>query len=104
MGKYYIRQIFVIMIKSNITFKHIFTPVYIFTHFIIGEAIKWLKESNISIKFYYVIKFVRDLRLVGGFTPGTPVSFTNKTGSHDIAEILLKVTLNTITLTHEKTV
>jgi hypothetical protein len=55
-------------------------------------------------KFYYVIKFAPDLWLVGGFNPGTPVSSTNKTGSHDIAEILLKVTLNTITLTHEKKV
>jgi hypothetical protein len=26
---------------------------------------------------------------------GSPVSSTNKTGSHDIAEILLKVALNT---------
>ena len=32
------------------------------------------------------------------FSPDTPVSFTNKTDRHDIAEILLKVTLNTITL------
>ena len=30
----------------------------------------------------------------------TPVSFTNKTDHHDMTEILLKVTLNTITLTH----
>ena len=29
------------------------------------------------------------------FSPGTPVSSTNKTDSHDIAEILLKVALNT---------
>jgi YbbR domain-containing protein len=33
------------------------------------------------------------------FTPGTLVSFTNKTDSHAIAEILLKVALNTMTLT-----
>jgi hypothetical protein len=33
------------------------------------------------------------------FSPGTPVSSTNKTGLHDIIEILLKVALNTITLT-----
>jgi hypothetical protein len=32
-------------------------------------------------------------------SPGTLVSFTNKTDSHDIAEILLKVALNTMTLT-----
>ena len=30
------------------------------------------------------------------FFPGTPVSSNNKTDSHDIAEILLKVALNTI--------
>jgi hypothetical protein len=30
------------------------------------------------------------------FSPDPPVSSTNKTDRHDIAEILLKVTLNTI--------
>ena len=30
------------------------------------------------------------------FSPGPPVSFTNKTDCHDITEILLKVALNTI--------
>jgi len=29
------------------------------------------------------------------FSPGTPASPTTKTGRHDIAEILLKVALNT---------
>ena len=33
------------------------------------------------------------------FSPGTPVSSTNKTDRHDIAEILLKVVLNTINQT-----
>ena len=33
------------------------------------------------------------------FSPGTLVSSTNKTDSHDITEILLKVAFNTITLT-----
>ena len=32
------------------------------------------------------------------FSPDTPISSTNKTDCHDITEILLKVTLNTITL------
>ena len=32
------------------------------------------------------------------FSPGTPVSSTNKTDRHDIPEMLLKVVLNTITL------
>ena len=30
------------------------------------------------------------------FSPGTPVTSTNKTDRHDITEILLKVALNTI--------
>jgi hypothetical protein len=34
-------------------------------------------------------------RLFSPGTPGTPASSTNKTGRHDIAEILLKVALNT---------
>jgi hypothetical protein len=33
------------------------------------------------------------------FSPGTPVSFTNKIDRHDITEILLKMALNTINLT-----
>jgi hypothetical protein len=33
------------------------------------------------------------------FSPDTPVSFTNKTDRHDIAEILLKVDLITINQT-----
>jgi hypothetical protein len=39
-----------------------------------------------------VIKLTRCLPMVGG----SPASFTTKTGCHDIAEILLKVALNTI--------
>jgi hypothetical protein len=57
---------------------------------------------------HYVIKFVSDLRQVAGFSPdtnkmtattglwvsaGTLVSSTNKSDSHDITEILLKVAL-----------
>ena len=50
---------------------------------------------------HYVIKFVSDLRQVGFFSPSAPVSSTNKTDRRDIAEILLKVALNIITITHE---
>jgi hypothetical protein len=35
------------------------------------------------------------------FSPGTPVSYTNKTDRHDITEILLKVALNTIKQTNK---
>ena len=45
---------------------------------------------------HYLIKFVSDLRQVWWFSPGTTVSSTNKTDSHDIADILLNVALNTI--------
>jgi hypothetical protein len=49
-----------------------------------------------------LIKFVSDLRQVGGFLQGTPVSSTNKTYSHARTEILLKVALNTINQTHPR--
>jgi len=38
------------------------------------------------------------------FSPGTPASSTTKTGRHDIAEILLKVTLNTKNLNQIKSI
>ena len=47
---------------------------------------------------HYVIKFISDFRH-WWFSSGTTVSSTNKTDCNDIAEILLKVALNTITLT-----
>ena len=45
---------------------------------------------------HYVIKFVGDLRQVSSFLQVFGISSTNKTDRHDIAEILLKVALNTI--------
>ena len=45
---------------------------------------------------HYVIKFVSDLRQVGGFPLSTPASPTIKNDHPDIAEILLQVALNTI--------
>jgi hypothetical protein len=38
-----------------------------------------------------------------GFSQGTPASSNTKTGHHDIAEILLKVVLNTQNKKNEKT-
>jgi hypothetical protein len=37
------------------------------------------------------------------FSPGTPASSTTKTGRHDIAEILLKVKLNHLTIDGSQT-
>jgi hypothetical protein len=34
------------------------------------------------------------------FSPGAPVSSTNKTDRHDVTEVLLKVALNTIKQTN----
>ena len=52
---------------------------------------------------HYVIKFVSDYSMAGRlFSPGTPDFSNNKTDHHNINEILLKVALNTITLTSLK--
>ena len=48
---------------------------------------------------HYIIKFASDLRQVGGFLRVLQFPPTNKTDYHDITEILLKVALNTTTLT-----
>ena len=45
---------------------------------------------------HYVIKFVSELRQVGGFLRVLRFSSTNKTDRHDITEILLKMAWNTI--------
>jgi hypothetical protein len=45
---------------------------------------------------HYVIKFVSDLRQVGGFLRVLRFSPKNKTDRHNITEILMKVALNTI--------
>jgi hypothetical protein len=53
-------------------------------------------RGKVYLVQHYVIKFVSVLRQVGGFLRHTLVSSTNKTESHDITGILLKVALNTI--------
>ena len=53
-----------------------------------------VKAEGYSIQ-HYMIKFVSDLRQVSVF----PVSSTDETDQHDITETLLKVALNTKTLT-----
>jgi len=53
---------------------------------------------------HYVVKFVSDLRQVGGFLRVLPpVSSTNKNDRRYIAKILLKVALNTIKQTNRQT-
>ena len=47
---------------------------------------------------HYVIMFVSGLRQVTWFSPDAPFSSTIKTDSHNMAELLLKVALNTINI------
>ena len=63
-------------------------------YFIIRRSTK-----NISLPLSGHFKCRGRDRMVIGFTPGTPVSPTNKTYHHAITKILLKVALSTITLT-----
>jgi hypothetical protein len=80
-----------------------FFPFDLFYNYLCNQCISPLLTKVVSLNpvhgkvnsMQHYIKFVSDLRQVG--TPGTPVSSTDKTDLHDIAEILLKVTLNTIT-------
>ena len=62
-----------------------------------------LDQGEVYLISHYMIKFVSDLRQVGGCSPCPPVSSTNKTDRHDITEILLKVALNTINKTNQPT-
>ena len=50
---------------------------------------------------HYVIKFVSDLRQVGGFLRVIRFPPTNKTDRTDITEMLLKMALNTIKQTNQ---
>jgi hypothetical protein len=50
----------------------------------------WTRLAAASDKVYQLLVHGR------WFSPGTPASSTIKTGRHDIAEILLKVAVNTI--------
>ena len=44
------------------------------------------------------MKFVGDLRQIGGFLQGTPVSLINKSDHHEITEILFNTTSVHLTL------
>ena len=63
-----------------------------------------LVQGEVYLIQLYVIKYVSDLRQIGGFLwvlrfpPGTRISLTNKANHHNIAEILLEGALNTILL------
>jgi hypothetical protein len=59
------------------------------------NSCKLSPSSKISPSLILVILFILLLAHGRWFSPGTPASSTTKAGRHDIAEILLKVALNT---------
>ena len=99
-----------IQLKKNSAFKQYLLTCNIISggcrgcnHMVVGFATTYaivVSSNTCSGEVYsiqhYVIKFVSDLRQVGGFLPGTAVSSTNKTDRCDITEILLTVVLSTI--------
>jgi hypothetical protein len=56
-----------------------------------------VSSNPIHCEVYSIQQYVIKTGLF--FSPGTPVSATNKTDCHDITEILLKVALSTINQT-----
>ena len=60
-----------------------------------------LVHGEVYSILHYVIKFVSDLRHVGGFLRVLwfPPPIIKKTDRYDITDILFKVAINTITLT-----
>jgi hypothetical protein len=73
------------------------------------EPLLWSRDNHTRIRLppvhgdvysiqHYVINVCQWLTIGQRFSPGTPVSFTNKTDRYDIVEILLNGTLNTIHL------
>jgi hypothetical protein len=89
---------------------------YYFIHDLGETSIVYLDNYEMSLNFhinlYQVIltdlflnifdKVRQKLATGRWFSPGPPVSSTNKTEGHDIIEILLKVALNTIKPTQTK--
>jgi hypothetical protein len=70
---------------------------------ILNQSSKVLSSNPIHGEMYFDTtlcdKVCQWLATGRWFSPGTPVSSTNKTDRHDITEKLLKVTLNTINQT-----
>jgi hypothetical protein len=63
------------------------------------DTCKDMPDGEVSSIQHYVIKFASDLRQVDGLLGYTGFPPTIKLDRHDITEILLKVTLNSINQT-----
>ena len=75
-------------------------------NYLCNQCLSPLMWVRISIRAKCATLYDKDCQwLATGewFSPGPPVSFTNKIERHNIAEILLKVALNTIKQTNKQT-
>jgi hypothetical protein len=79
--------------SCQVTFESSYTLTY-------NNILYWVMSGNIWIildrPFAYSGKVCQWLTTGWWFSPGSPVSSTNKSDHHDMTEILLKVGLNTI--------
>jgi hypothetical protein len=89
------------------------TPQYLY--YAPFNRIEYVDDNNDTLNIWYNLfneirvrrstlcdKVVQWLATGWCFSPGTPVSSTNKTDLHDISEILLKAVLNTIKQTNNR--
>jgi hypothetical protein len=76
------------VVGSNNSYKHITNTAWVSAQLCILQK-GCTRLAATSDKVYQLLAQDR------WFSPSTPVSSTTKTGRHDIAEILLKVALNT---------
>ena len=68
--------------------------------FSILEGSSWWWSNPVQARCTWYNKVCQWLAAGRCFFPGTPVSSTNTTDRHEITDILLKVALNTITITY----
>jgi hypothetical protein len=100
------------VLYKNTLFSYDWTKTWLPLAVCMPNTSKLLFKSHTAIGFYVKTMFAHGshhgwklwspdtiLKVYYPRTPGTPVSSTNETDCHDITEILLKVALNTITLT-----
>jgi hypothetical protein len=109
----------IIILKNKADVLLTYFPLRILCMHIEVVVVVWYLDSQLPVQSMPIItKVVFELRSRRGlldttlcdkvcqwlatgrwFSPGTPVSSTNKTDRHNMTEILLKVALNSITLT-----
>jgi len=71
------------------------------TAYALGAYRHWCCDVRLPLRARCTTLCDKVCQWIGGFLHGPPVSFTNKTDSHDLTEILLKVTLNNIKPTNQ---